>query len=97
MRCQGNEAMRKNVPTSLVLNAWVLHEKEKPIAFETTGMVDSNTERLETYLAEKGLLLRFSVSELALLFGRLKLIPWRTTRTRSFVRHWLNLSSTLHS
>ena len=96
MRCHGKEAMTKNVPTLLVLGTEILHESEKPVAFETTGMVDSNTERMDKYFAQKGLLLQFSVPELTLLFGRVRLILERTTKD-TFVRYWFNWCLTLQS
>ena len=69
MRSQGNEALTKSVPTTLVLGAGILHENEKPIPLQTTGIVDSNTERMENYFVQKRLLLWYTGSEQTFLYG----------------------------
>ena len=64
------------------MNMWVgiLSEIDMPIALETTGTVSNTTETMERYLAQKGMLLRYAVTDLTLLCGRLNLLPGRATK-----------------
>ena len=63
------------------MNVWVgiLSENDMTIALETTGTVSNTTETMERYLAQKGMLLRYAVTDLTLLCVQLNL-PGRATK-----------------
>ena len=58
----------------------ILSENDRPVVLETAGAVSGTTETMEMYLAQKGMLLRYSVTDLALICVRTNLSLGRTTK-----------------
>ena len=57
----------------LLMNFWL-------VVLETAAAVSSTTETMESYLAQKVMLVRYTVTELSLLCGQTKLSPGRAIR-----------------